>query len=156
MTPQPTGLVRRLAAMAYDLLLVIALLFLATVPYIALRRGESVEPATLSYQLGMFAVVFIFFVAYWSRRGRTLGMQSWRLQLETPDGHVPPLGACALRFFAAILSWLPFGLGFLWQTWDKDGLTWHDRLSGTRVMYYPKPPKGEGSNAGTGDEGQDP
>jgi uncharacterized RDD family membrane protein YckC len=44
----------------------------------------------------------------------------------------------SLRFFAAILSWLPAGLGFWWQLWDKDKLAWHDRLSGTRLRHYPK------------------
>jgi uncharacterized RDD family membrane protein YckC len=29
-------------------------------------------------------------------------------------------------------------LGFLWQLVDKDKLTWHDRISGTRLVYYPK------------------
>jgi len=137
MTPRNTGLVRRLAAIVYDLLLVLAVLFLATVPYLAIYRGP-VEPATRAYQVGLAAVVFVFFVGYWSRRGRTLGMQSWGLQLQGADGRIPPLGACSLRFFAAILSWLPFGLGFLWQLWDKDKLAWHDRLSGTRIVYYPK------------------
>ena len=153
MTPRPTGLVRRLAAMLYDLLLVIALLFLATVPYIAIRGGESVEPQTLSYQVGLFLVVFLFFVGYWSRRGRTLGMQSWGLQLQSPDGRIPSLGACTIRFFAAIVSWLPLGLGYLWQLWDRERLTWHDRISGTRVMHYPKPPKEKRKKASAGDAG---
>jgi hypothetical protein len=32
------------------------------------------------------------------------------------------------------------GLGFIWQLWDEDHLTWHDRLSNTRLRYYPKNP----------------
>jgi uncharacterized RDD family membrane protein YckC len=52
-----------------------------------------------------------------------------------------------LRFLAAIVSWLPFGLGFWWQLWDRDGLTWHDRLSSTRLVHYPK---GAGSVSGPG------
>ena len=65
-------------------------------------------------------------------------MQAWRLRVEDDDGNVPGLAAATVRFFAAILSWLPLGLGFLWQLWDKDKLTWHDRLSGTRLVYYRK------------------
>ena len=30
------------------------------------------------------------------------------------------------------------GLGFLWQLWDAEQLTWHDRLSKTRLVYYPR------------------
>jgi len=37
-----------------------------------------------------------------------------------------------------VLSWLPAGLGYLWQLWDPEKLTWHDRISKTRIVYYPK------------------
>ena len=128
--------------MLYDALLVVALCFLATVPFIAIRGGESVESDTgllhVAYQLTLFAVAYAFFVGYWTRKGRTLGMQSWGLQLQMHDDALPSLGAATIRFFAALLSWIPFGLGFLWQLWDKDDLAWHDRLSNTRLVYYPR------------------
>ena len=134
---QNTGLIRRIAAMLYDALLVTALLFLATVPFIALRGGEAVERGdNLIYRSVLVLVVYAFFVGFWTRSGRTLGMQSWRLRLETADGRVPSLGRATLRFFAALLSWLPLGLGFVWQLWDPQGLTWHDRISGTRIVHY--------------------
>ena len=68
-------------------------------------------------------------------------MQSWGLQLETSDGGQPGLAQSALRFVAALLSWAPAGLGFLWQLWDKDSLAWHDRLSGTHIVHYPRKKK---------------
>ncbi|MGI9236365.1 MAG: RDD family protein [Woeseiaceae bacterium] len=130
---------RRLAAMLYDALLVIALLFLATVPFIAVRGGEPVETGeNFLYRLVLIVVVFAFFVGFWSRSGRTLGMQSWGLQLETMDGQVPSTATASLRFLAVLLSLLPLGLGFFWQLWDKEALTWHDRISKTRLVYYPK------------------
>jgi len=139
---QNTGLIRRLAAIVYDSLLIGALLFLATTPFIAARGGEPVEIGdNLVYRLVLAIVIYGFFVGFWTRTGRTLGMQSWGLQLETHDGGKPTLSAASVRFFAAILSWIPAGLGFLWQLWDKDKLAWHDRISGTRLVYYPKPGK---------------
>lgn len=136
---QNTGLLRRIAAMLYDSLLVGALLFMATIPFIAVRGGEPVEVGdNLLYQLVLLAVVFAFFVGFWTRSGRTLGMQSWGLQLESRSGGKPTFAANCVRFFAAILSWAPAGLGFLWQLWDADKLTWHDRISGTHIVYYPK------------------
>lgn len=139
---QNTGLIRRLAAMLYDALLVGALLFLATIPFIAVRSGEPVEIGdNMVYRLVLTVVIYGFFVGFWTRSGRTLGMQSWGLQLETSDGRKPTLATASLRFFAALVSWVPAGLGFLWQLWDKDNLTWHDRISGTRLVYYPKPQK---------------
>ena len=134
-----TGLLRRIGAMMYDTLLVVALLWLVTIPFIALRGGEAVEMGENAlYRIILVLVIYGFFVGFWVRSGRTLGMQSWRLQLETSDGERPALAACTIRFFAALLSWAPAGLGFWWQLWDKEDLTWHDRLSGTRIVYYPK------------------
>ncbi len=134
-----TSLLRRIGAMMYDALLVVALLWLATIPFIAFRGGEAVEiGANALYRIVLVLVIYGFFVGFWVRSGRTLGMQSWRLQLETSDGEKPGLAACTIRFFAALLSWVPAGLGFWWQLWDKERLTWHDRLSGTRIVYYPK------------------
>ena len=136
---QNTHLLRRIAAMLYDGLLVLALLFIATLPFIALRGGEPVEGnENLVYRVVLGLVIYVFFVGFWMRSGRTLGMQSWRLQLETAEGGDVGLASASIRFFAAIVSWLPAGLGFLWSLWDKDRLTWHDRLSGTHIVYYPK------------------
>jgi uncharacterized RDD family membrane protein YckC len=139
---QNTGLLRRLAAILYDALLIGALLFLATIPFIAMRGGEPVEIGDNTiYRVVLAAVVYAFFVGFWTRAGRTLGMQSWGLQLQGPDDNKPTLAAASVRFFAALLSWAPAGLGFLWQLWDKDKLTWHDRISGTRIVHYPKEKK---------------
>ena len=131
-------LMRRLGAMLYDSLLVIALMFMATIPFIAVRGGEPVEAGSLVYQAAMLGTAWAFFVGFWTYRGRTLGLQSWRLQVETVSGERPGIGAATIRFLAAILSIAPFGLGIWWQLLDKDGLAWHDRLSGTRLRYYPK------------------
>ena len=124
--------------MLYDTLLVLALLMAATLPFIAVRGGEPVEAGEHAYQFAMLAVAWAFFAGFWTRSGRTLGMQSWRLQIETKDGQRPGIGAATIRFLTAILSALPLGLGYWWQLWDRDGLAWHDRLSGTRLVWYPK------------------
>lgn len=133
-----SSLLRRLGAILYDSLLALALLFLATLPFVGVRDGNSVEPGNVLYQLLMLLILFAFFVIFWAGYGRTLGMQSWRLRIESRDGHKPTYRQASMRFFAALLSWLPLGLGFLWQLWDNENLAWHDRISGTRLRYYPK------------------
>lgn len=134
-----SSFLRRLGAIIYDTLLVLALLILATIPFIAARGGEFVEPQdNFGFQLTLLAVMYAFFVGFWTRKGRTLGMQSWGLQVEAVGGGRPSPGQATLRFFAAILSWAVVGLGFLWQLVDRDKLTWHDRLSNTRLVHYPK------------------
>jgi uncharacterized RDD family membrane protein YckC len=136
---QVTGLGRRLLSMLYDALLVLALFVMTTLVFVAKNGGEFV-PATdkLLYQVTLSVVCFAFFVGFWTRSGRTLGMQSWGLQLETPEGHRASFAAASLRFFAVLLSWIPLGLGFFWQLWDREKLTWHDRISKTRIVYYAK------------------
>ena len=135
---QNASLARRLAAIVYDSLLVLALMFLATLPFVGTRDGEPVDPGYLPYQMTLIGVTWLFFAGFWTKSGRTLGMQAWRISVEDRNGKTPSLGVATLRFAAAILSWLPFGLGFLWQLWDKDGLAWHDRISGTRLVHHPK------------------
>ena len=139
---QATGLPRRLAAMLYDALLIFAFLVLLAVVAVALLGGQSVHAGgpvfVAGYNIVRFLTVYLFFTGYWAYRGRTLGMQSWRLQLESLDGGTVSFARASVRFFAALLSWLPAGLGFLWQLWDAERLTWHDRISGTRIVHYPK------------------
>jgi uncharacterized RDD family membrane protein YckC len=135
---QPAGLLRRLGAILYDALLLLALFFLATIPFIALASGEAVNPETLLYQVILIAVAYAFLVGFWCRRGSTLGMLAWGLRVETVDGSLASPGQGTIRFLVAIVSWVPAGLGFWWQLWDKNNCTWHDRASGTYLMYYPK------------------
>ncbi len=133
--------------MLYDSLLILALLFLATVPFIALREGEAVE-GSAAYNASLVLVVYLFFLGFWSTRGRTLGMQSWGLQLEDASGRVPNPWQASIRFAVGIVSLLPFGLGFFWQLVDKDKMTWHDRASGTRLMHYPREKKSRKKRSG--------
>ena len=99
---------------------------------------KKLASGDLPYRLTLVTIAWAFFTGFWSRSGRTLGMQSWRLRIVDHNGSRPGLTASTIRFFAAVLSWLPLGLGFWWQIWDKDKLSWHDRLSGTRLLYHEK------------------
>ena len=140
---QNAGLMRRLAAILYDSMLLFGVGCLATVPFVV-ARGGVVEPGTsAALQVTLFTVVYLFFVGYWTRSGRTLGMQSWGLRIEAVGGGLPPLSAATIRFGVAMVSWAAFGIGFLWSLVDREGLTWHDRASGTRLRYYPKTKKTE-------------
>jgi len=138
-----TSLLRRFGAIVYDTLLIIALLFLVTIFFVALRGGEPMQPGEWIYSLTLFATMWSFFIGFWVKAGRTLGMQSWELRIETMNGEHPDCITATIRFFAALLSWLPFGLGYWWQLWDTHNLTWHDRISGTRLLHDPKGSRNE-------------
>ncbi len=160
---QSAGLMRRIGAMVYDGLLLFAILMLASLPFVVPLGEEEEMQSTykLVYQLAMAGVIYVYFVGYWKSRGRTLGMQSWGLQIVNNDGRLPTLGQSTLRFLAAsvpwaflvlgfyllffqdqlaaaIVSWACFGLGYVWQLWDKAGLGLQDRFSGTRIVYIPR------------------
>ncbi|MEM8547295.1 MAG: RDD family protein [Pseudomonadota bacterium] len=142
--PAPPGVLRRLGAMVYDALLVLALLMLGTLPWVLVRgtggsEDINYEPLGLGYQLYCVALVAAYFIAQWVFFGQTLGMKSWRLLVVRQAGQqgISWLGA-TLRFLTAPLAWLPAALGILWQYTDSQGLTWHDRLSGTRLVVTSK------------------
>lgn len=134
----PAGVFRRLAAGCYDALLLVALWMLATLVIVALRGGEPVPPGNPGYQAALALTTLAFFVIFWMRGGQTLGMRAWRLKVERDSGGPVDLRTALLRFAAGLLSILSGGLGLLWLWVDRDGLTWHDRLAGTRVIVLPK------------------
>jgi uncharacterized RDD family membrane protein YckC len=131
-------LLRRLAALFYDALLNAALWMLAGFAILACRGGAPVPTGTFWFQCLLGGITALFFVGFWTRDGQTLGMKAWRIKLVTRDGGLPNGRVATIRFFAACLSFLCLGAGFLWALADPDRLTWHDRIAGTRVLLIPK------------------
>jgi uncharacterized RDD family membrane protein YckC len=132
------GLLRRVAAAIYDTLLVTAVLMLVTLVLLALRGGEPISPGNLLYQIVLVGTTAGFFIGFWVHGGQTLGMRAWRLRVEQRSGESMTWKISALRFVAAILSMAPLGLGLFWLILDPEGLSWHDRIAGTRVVAVPK------------------
>lgn len=105
-----------------------------TLIFIALRGGQAVSPGALPYQLLLLIVAAAFHVSSWLRGGQTLGMRAWRIRLEKRSGAAIDLRTGLLRFAAGVLTILSCGMGLFWLWIDRDRLTWHDRLAGTRVV----------------------
>ena len=85
------SLPRRLAAMFYDGLLLVAILMIATALLLPLTGGEAITSVDhpwlgFAYRLVIVGLVVLFFGTFWTRRGQTLGMASWRLRVEREDG----------------------------------------------------------------------
>lgn len=127
---EPVGLPRRLGALFYDSLLLLALLFLATALALLVTGGE-LHSRGYGYRLYLLAVIFVFYVGFWSRGGQTLGMRTWRIRLERLDGTRPRWWQSAARLAIALLT---FGFGLIWVTWDAERRALYDRLTGTRVV----------------------
>lgn len=140
---KPASLFKRFAAIIYDMFLLAALLFLAEIiPFAlygdAITRDNSPFFIYLLNQFYLLVVSFLFFGWFWTHGGQTLGMKTWRLLLQTSDGHNLNWSQAGLRFVAAILSWIVLGLGFIWSLIDKDKRTWHDIISATVLIQLEK------------------
>jgi uncharacterized RDD family membrane protein YckC len=137
-TVLPTApLWRRLAAMLYDSLLVLALLMLA-VAAAFLLKGGAIDPHHPLFRLYLLMVVAGFFCGFWVADGQTLGMRSWRLRVQRDDGRLPGWWQALGRFLLAIPALALGGIGLWWMFVDRERLALHDRLSRTRVVVVPK------------------
>jgi uncharacterized RDD family membrane protein YckC len=130
------GLLRRVAAQIYDLLLLIALLFLATALLLAFTAGEAITAQhALIYRAYLLVISFFFYGWFWTHGGQTLGLRAWKIKVLTLDQKPINWNQALLRFTTAIISWSFFGLGFLWILIDKNRRSWHDHLSKTALFF---------------------
>lgn len=128
-------LLRRLAAILYDSIVLIGLLFLATIPpTLVYGKGITEGLPSLLLQGYLLVVAFAFLGGFWTHGGQTIGMRAWQLYVVDQEGRTISWRRALVRYIAAILSWAVLGIGFLWSLFDRDRMTWHDRLSGTRTI----------------------
>jgi uncharacterized RDD family membrane protein YckC len=137
------GVLRRFAAMIYDGLLIVALIFVLTALFLPFTGGEAILASTMPvlaaiYNIARLAVFVGFFGVFWTRRGQTLGMAAWRMRIIKADGSPLTWLDTLKRLGAATISLLPLGLGYFWLWIDRDHLTWHDRWTATRVVVEKK------------------
>ena len=136
----PAGLFRRLAAMFYDGLLLLSVLFLATLAALPLTGGEAIFDNRLHralYQAYLLLIWFFYFAWHWVRKGQTLGMRAWHLRVVQESGEPLTWWHALLRFMLALVSCAALGLGFLWILLNREKASWHDRGSGTKIVVEP-------------------
>ncbi|HEX2584487.1 MAG TPA: RDD family protein [Steroidobacteraceae bacterium] len=111
--PQVAGIARRLGAMVYDSMLVIAVLAVATIPFLVLAPKKIIIPREvgwgmyLAYLCWQMIVIAAFFGFFWTRRGQTLGMQVWKLRVEDEQGKLLSWPSALRRLLFAAIPWLP-------------------------------------------------
>jgi uncharacterized RDD family membrane protein YckC len=156
-------LLRRLAALAYEQLLLAAIVLLAgfvMVPFSSNVAGSGAafalpSPAARAVSAGIvFAVAGFYFAWSWTAGRRTLPMKTWGLALTRVDGRVLDGRTAAIRYAAAWIGPLtalaayealrPAGLGahaawlfafnYLWAFVDPERQFLHDRIAGTRIV----------------------
>lgn len=155
--PSLASLRVRLAAMVYESLLVLAVLFIASLPFLYAAGDARSGGRHIAYQFYLAGVLFAYFAAFWRRSGQTLAMKTWRIRLVGPDGGRITLKLTFLRFclmglmpalglagywgmHVGISPWIALGsAGLLWALVDRDRQFLHDRLLGTRLVRVPRP-----------------
>lgn len=160
------GILRRIGAGAYDALLVTGLLMAASFLVTITTRHEGPQaglaPTPYRPLLSLLAllVIYGYYGLSWTRVGETLGMKAWGLRLVDAAGRRIGWARALLRLCLAFPLWLApaaallafmsrtlpgpaavlcavpllVSLGFAWG----DGVSLHDRLSGTRVLRVPR------------------
>lgn len=128
------SLARCTLSLGYEALLLLALLFAASLPFVMIAHAADSLAARPAFQFFLIAVAGTYFVWQWRRGGQTLAMKTWRIRLVTREGAPLSLRHAAVRFLFAVPGALLLGTGFLWALVDREGLSLHDRLAGTKIV----------------------
>jgi uncharacterized RDD family membrane protein YckC len=142
-------LLRRLAALVYDTLLVLPLIMVSVALFLGIQSlvfGPPAQDSVMQLDANLVRLVALvtvigFYSGFWLKSGQTLGMQAWRIKLISRKGGRPKPHQAVLRCLGAVVSATCLGLGFLWCLVDQQGRYWHDYLSGTELVLLPKPGK---------------
>ncbi|ALM53699.1 RDD family protein [Halomonas huangheensis] len=143
----PAGFGRRLGAMVYDSFLLLAVWIAVTTLHVVVVRNLLELPAeevgagvmqVFTLRLLLVLAAFLFFAFFWRRGGMTLGMQAWRLRVQTADGAPINLRQTLIRFVVGAVALVPLGLGHWWVVFDGQRRSWSDIASGTQVVVLPK------------------
>jgi uncharacterized RDD family membrane protein YckC len=132
------GVFRRLGAMVYDSLLLLAVLLVASIPPVLLNDGPMRDGTPLGefkntvYLLYLLLLIFLFYGWFWTRNGQTLGMAAWRIRAISENGSSLNWRQVLIRLGTALL-----GLANLWIWFSSRQQGWHERLSRTRTVRIP-------------------
>ncbi|HET6431716.1 RDD family protein [Dyella sp.] len=156
----PCPLWRRLIALVYDLLAVVAIVMVVGLVCQLATGGRVVTTGAQTaiawwYRPLQAVVVSAYFVVSWLRGGQTLGMRPWHLRVTARDGTAAGLRQALVRVVVAglplaLLALAPLlGLrGALWATlagwvvWfapalvDRRRRALHDIAAGTEVRRF--------------------
>ena len=134
----PAPLLERFAVMIYELLLVTAVVFIASFIIIPVVGELRLPWQRYLFQAYILLILFAYFAAFWLRSGQTLAMKTWRIRLVNLTGGTISFKQAVLRFSLALLGLLAAGFGFWWAFFDRDRQFLHDKLAKTRLIRVPR------------------
>lgn len=145
------GFSSRLAAYLIDrgIILAIVAIFTAVAGYLFQLVGLnvaacSIAPTFSGIVCGSTKLFFAFFalsfaplytIIFWTLAGQTPGKYMLGLRVFRIDGEPLTLARSARRYVGYLLSFLAFGLGFIWITIDDERQGFHDIFAKTCVVY---------------------
>ncbi len=138
----PAGVIRRVAAGAIDLVILLginAIVVYFTLRLCGLTFGDlSILPRSplLIFLLMLDAGYLAAFAAV---GGQTIGKMAFGLRVVSDDRQPLDIGAATVRALGSIASFVPLGLGFVPAFLGEDHRAIHDRLTGTRVVHNTRP-----------------
>jgi uncharacterized RDD family membrane protein YckC len=140
-TPSPTpGILRRLASMLYEILLLASVLFVAGFLFLGIAHDTQSPVVRKIFQAYLLAVIGGYFLWFWLHGGQTLPMKAWRLRLVSADGKPLTPRQAIVRFLCALIG-VSLGFGILWALFDRDRQFWHDRMAGTKIIEAANSPQ---------------
>jgi uncharacterized RDD family membrane protein YckC len=142
--------------MVYESMLLFGVLFISGWLFSTLLQQRHALYLRSALQDWLFIVLGVYFVWFWTHRGQTLAMKTWRIRLETRDGKEVTTRRAIGRYLLA-WGWILPGLAIAWavgaQNWmlvlipTANVLLWaltiyldpqrqflHDRIARTRVV----------------------
>jgi uncharacterized RDD family membrane protein YckC len=132
--PVTPGILRRLAGMFYELLLLMGVLFISTYLFLQMTRPLDELWHRPLLQVFMLAVCGVYFVWLWRHGGQTLPMKTWHVRLVSADGGPVSVREALARYLLACALIFAGGIGIIWALFDRDRQFLYDRLAGTRLV----------------------
>jgi uncharacterized RDD family membrane protein YckC len=150
---------RRIAALPYEALLLLALALVMSFPIAGLKGATLSGAPQVIFQVYLVAVIFAYFTWFWRHGGQTLPMKTWRFKVVARDGgaigwqraslrfvfaglfYGPAVAGIMMMFFPNRLSplltmwtFLPMFATLFWARFDTDRQFLHDRWASTRIV----------------------
>lgn len=128
------SLIKLGACLLYELLTVIAVVFVSAGLFLWVAGDATHGIKRLLLQIFLWLIVGAYFVWCWRKSGRTLAMQAWKFKLIGEDGQLLSFKLAIFRYVLATVSLVFCGLGFLWAIVDRQHLFLHDRILKSRIV----------------------
>ncbi len=136
---------RRLAAMVYDSIVIIAIWIVIgflVLSAFGIDQVQVVENDQVVmdpwYRITLFASMlvsaYLFFAWFWTHSGQTLGMQAWKIRVQNTDNSSIGYKQSLVRFVVAPFALAFLGAGYFYMFFNTEKLCLPDMLSGSIVV----------------------